>query len=68
MKYYWEVIADSLKKAGWSLGWISAMDRNGRTIWIVDAHRDSGKRFVARADEKLTAFVELELAGRAASC
>ena len=32
----------------------------GRTIWIVDAHRDDGKRFVVRADEKLTAFVELE--------
>jgi hypothetical protein len=30
----------------------------GRTIWIADAHRD-GKRFVVRADEKLTAFVEL---------
>jgi hypothetical protein len=33
--------------------------REGRTIWIVDAH-DYGKRFVVRADEKLTAFVELE--------
>jgi hypothetical protein len=31
-----------------------------RTIWIVDAHRDDGKRFVVRADEKLTAFMELE--------
>jgi hypothetical protein len=30
-------------------------------IWIVDAHRD-GKRFVVRADEKLTAFIELERA------
>jgi hypothetical protein len=28
-------------------------------IWIADAHRD-GKRFVVRADEKLTAFLELE--------
>ena len=36
-----------------------------RTIWIVDAHRDDGKRFVVRADEKLTAFVELESAIRA---
>jgi hypothetical protein len=35
------------------------------TIWIVDAHRDDGKRFVVRADEKLTAFVELEAAIRA---
>ena len=34
------------------------MDSNGRTIWITDAHRDDGKRFVVRADEKLTAFLE----------
>jgi hypothetical protein len=33
-----------------------------RTIWIADAHRDDRKRFVLRADEKLTAFVELEAA------
>ena len=33
----------------------------GRTIWIADAHRD-GKRYVVRADEKLTAFMELEAA------
>jgi hypothetical protein len=37
-------------------------DSNGRTIWIADAHRDDGKRFVVRADEKLTAFIELEAA------
>ena len=60
----WEIIADNLSKAGWSLGWVSAVDSNGRTIWIADAHRDDGKRFVVRADEKLTAFVELELAMR----
>ena len=59
---YWEIIADNLSKAGWSLGWISAVDSCGRTIWIADAHRDDGKRFVVRADEKLTAFVELESA------
>ena len=56
---YWEIIADNLSKAGWSLGWVSAIDSQGRTIWIVDAHRD-GKRFVVRADEMLTAFLELE--------
>jgi len=27
---------------------------------IFDAHRDDGKRFVVPADEKLTAFMELE--------
>jgi hypothetical protein len=38
------------------------VDCNARTIWIADAHRDDGKRFVARADDKLTAFLELESA------
>jgi hypothetical protein len=61
---YWEIIADNLGKAGWSWGCISAIDSNGRTIWIADAHRDDEKRFVVRADEKLTAFVELESATR----
>jgi hypothetical protein len=28
-------------------------------IGIVDAHRDDGKRFVVRAEEKLTALLEL---------
>jgi hypothetical protein len=40
------------------------VDCNGRTIWIADAHRGEGKRFVVRADEKLTAFMELEAAIR----
>ncbi len=56
----WEIIADRLSKAGWRLGWVSAIDSNGRTIWIADAHRDDGKRFIVHADEKLSAFVELE--------
>ena len=50
----------NLSKAGWSWGWVSALDSQGRTIWIADAQRGDGKRFVVRADEKLTAFVELE--------
>jgi len=41
------------------------VDSNGRTVWIADAHRGDGKRFVVRADEKLTAFVELESVVRA---
>ena len=39
---YWEIIARNLKKRGWSLGYVSALDSNGRTIWIVDAHRGDG--------------------------
>jgi hypothetical protein len=60
----WEIIADNLKKRGWSLGWVSAVDSEGRTIWIADAHRNDGKRFVVHADVRLTAFLELELAIR----
>jgi hypothetical protein len=41
---------------------VSALDLKGRTLWIVDAHRDDGKRFIMHADEKLTAFMELEAA------
>ena len=37
-----------------------ALNLEGRTIWIVDAHRDDGRRFVVHADEILTAFVELQ--------
>jgi hypothetical protein len=40
---------------------VSALDLEGRTIWIVDAH-GYGKRFIVRADEMRTAFVELERA------
>jgi hypothetical protein len=56
----WEIIAENLSKAGWSWGCVSAIDANGRTIWIADAHRGDGKRFVVRSDEKLTAFMEVE--------
>ena len=39
---------------------MSAIDSEGRTIWIADAHRGDGKRFIVHADEKLSAFIELE--------
>jgi hypothetical protein len=58
----WEIIADNLSKAGWSWGCVSAIDSSGRTIWIADAHRDDGRRFVVRADELLIAFLALETA------
>ena len=63
----WEIIADNLSKAGWSWGCIAAVDSDGQTIWIADAHHDDGKRFVVHADEKLTAFLELESTVRARS-
>ncbi len=56
----WEIIVNKIIKAGFSVGWVSALDDDGRTVWIVDAHRGDGKRFIVRADEKLSAFIELE--------
>jgi len=40
------------------------MDSRGRTLFVADAHRSDGQRFIVRADEKLTAFIELESAIR----
>jgi hypothetical protein len=54
---YWEIIADDLKKAGFDWGCVLTVDPNGRPIFIADAHRGYGKRFIVRADEKLTAFL-----------
>jgi hypothetical protein len=51
VKYYWEIIADNLSKAGWSWGCVLAVDREGRTIWIADAHRGDEKRYVVHAEE-----------------
>ncbi len=58
----WEIIADNLSEAGWSWGCVSAIDSNRRTIWAADAHRGDENRFVVHAEEKLTAFLELERA------
>jgi hypothetical protein len=53
VKRHWEIIADNLRKAGWSWGCVSAIDSNGHTIWIADPHREDGKRFISRADDTL---------------
>jgi hypothetical protein len=63
-----QIISDNLKTAGWSWGWVSALDSQGRTIWIADAHRGDGKRFVVRSDEKLTAFGDSERRPRPYGC
>jgi hypothetical protein len=59
---YWEIIAENLSKAGWTLGFISATTLCGRRIFIADAHRGDGSRFIVQADDQLTAFIELERA------
>jgi hypothetical protein len=56
------LISAGQSKAGWSWGCLATVDCRGRTTFVADAYRDDGKRFVVRADEKLTAFVEMESA------
>jgi hypothetical protein len=55
-----EIIADNLSKAGFSWGCVSTINPNGKIIFVADAHRDDGRRFIVHADDKLSAFVELE--------
>ena len=56
----WEVIAHRRSKAGFSWGCVSTITSNGQTMFVADAHRDYGRRFIVHADDKLNAFVELE--------
>jgi hypothetical protein len=42
VKRDWEIIADNQSKACFSWGCVSAFDSEGRTVWIVDAHRGDG--------------------------
>jgi hypothetical protein len=63
---YWEIIADNLSKMGWSWGHCSYLTRKG-SIHAVDAHCDDGGRFIVHADDKLTAFWELERIVRSSS-
>ena len=39
---------------------VATINPSGKTIFVADAHRGDGRRFIVRADEKLSAFVELE--------
>ena len=57
---YWEIIANNLSKRGWSWGCSTEVRPDGSILHCVDAHRDDGRRFIVRSDEKLTAFLELE--------
>jgi hypothetical protein len=62
-----EIIADNLSNAGWSWAVFQRLIPTGERSGLADAHRDNGQRFVVRADEKLTAFLELEAATRSKS-
>jgi hypothetical protein len=62
---YWEIIADNLSKAGFSWGCSSEIDSAGRVIYTADAYSRDGLRFTVLAEERLSAFLELQRVIRA---
>jgi len=48
-----------LSAQGWSWGYCRAVTPHGWR-WIVDAHKDDGKRYIVQSDELLSAFLELQ--------
>ena len=56
----WEVIADAIHAAGWTWGHVAMVTAGGTLVHVADAHRDDGHRYVAHAETKLAAFVQLK--------
>jgi Asp-tRNA(Asn)/Glu-tRNA(Gln) amidotransferase A subunit family amidase len=48
---YWEIIADKLKKRGWSLGWVSAVDGLPLALQLTADHDQDAR--VLRAAVRL---------------
>jgi hypothetical protein len=60
------IIAANISKAGWSWGANQPLIQRGEQSGLR-THREDNQRFVVHADEKLTAFLELERVIRAAA-
>ena len=61
---YWTIIAAKLSASGLSWGYSLDVDGTGRVLYTADAYRKDGKRFTVIADDRLTAFLELETVTR----
>jgi hypothetical protein len=53
-------MADNLRNAGFSWGCSSEIDPSGRVLYTADAYAKDGRRFTVLADERLSAFLELD--------
>jgi hypothetical protein len=56
---YADIHAEALARAGWSHGFTTYVDREGRKIVVADAHKD-GVRFIVHAECLATAMLELK--------
>jgi hypothetical protein len=59
-----EAIVDKLSRAGFSWGCSCETDSTGRVLYTADAYARDSRRFIVLADERLTAFLELQAAIR----
>jgi hypothetical protein len=41
---YWEIKADEIRRAGWSIGWTAALTEDGELVHVFDAHKGDGRR------------------------
>jgi hypothetical protein len=48
---YWEIIADKLSESDWTWGLVKAVTPDGKPMFVVDAYRENGKRFIVRSDQ-----------------
>ncbi len=48
---YWVMIAADLTERGWTCGFVSLLNFEGRNMFNVDAGCGDGKRFVVRLDQ-----------------
>jgi hypothetical protein len=56
----WEIIAEKLSASGLSWGCSSEIDGAGRVLFTADAYSRDGRRFIVLANERFTAFLELQ--------
>lgn len=59
---YWEIKADEIRRAGWSIGWTAALTEDGELVHVFDAHKGDGRRFVCRDQDQLVAVSALQRA------
>jgi hypothetical protein len=60
---YWETIADNLSEAGWPLRlYLKHGSRGADNFELCATEREDAGRFIVRANEILTAFLEQQAA------
>ena len=62
VRYHWQLRAAYRRTAALNCGCLSSTDHEGRQFWVVAAERENAGRFIGRAHDLPTAFLELQTA------